>query len=132
MSDTDTVDAVVVRKGGMGHAGEFFAHEAVIKGVPSDQFEDWRAIGFVARATAAQVAAHDAAEAAARGVDIQTAVAMLDHNNDEHWTATGLPVVDLIAQLTGHPVTRARITAAAPEAKRAAKPQAGQSDGGAT
>jgi len=126
MSDTDTVDAVVVRKGGMSHARQHFAEGAVIKGIADDQFAEWRAIGFVARATPAQVAEHDAAEEAARGVDILTAVGMLDHDNDDHWTAAGLPVVEFVAQLTGHPVTRAAITAAAPDVRRTAKPQASE------
>lgn len=57
-----TVNAIVTRKRGInGH----LADGQVILEMPFNQFEDWRGMGWVARATAEQVEAHKAAEAAA-------------------------------------------------------------------
>ncbi len=50
--------------------------------------------------------------------EIGSAIDLLDKANDDHWTAAGLPAVDAVAELLGKPVTRAAITAAAPDAKR--------------
>lgn len=50
--------------------------------------------------------------------EITAAVAKLDAENDDHWTAGGLPAVDVVAELAGKPVTRASITGAAADAKR--------------
>lgn len=52
--------------------------------------------------------------------EITAAIALLDGKDDAHWTAAGLPAVDAVAELTGKHVTRAAITAAAPDAKRPA------------
>jgi hypothetical protein len=50
--------------------------------------------------------------------DIASAIGLLDPANDDHWTKAGLPEVAAVAELAGKPVTRAAITAAAPDAKR--------------
>ncbi len=68
---TDTVNAVVTRKRGIRVAGVNPVHYAdgkVLLDLPRDQFEDWRAIGWVDGATNAQVADAKAraAEEAAR------------------------------------------------------------------
>jgi hypothetical protein len=39
-------------------------------------------------------------------MDIIAALAMLDVNNDEHWTTEGLPRLDVLKELTGSQVTR--------------------------
>ena len=59
-------------------------------------------------------------------MSIQTALELLDPANDEHWTADGLPRVDVVAELLGDSnVKRSDITDAAPNFTResAAKPQ---------
>jgi hypothetical protein len=56
--------------------------------------------------------------APATAEDIATAIGLLDPLNDDHWTKAGLPEVAAVAELAGKPVTRAAITAAAPDAKR--------------
>jgi len=50
--------------------------------------------------------------------DILSAVGLLDHANDEHWTEAGLPSVEAMKEALGGDVTRAQIEAAAPDAKR--------------
>jgi hypothetical protein len=50
--------------------------------------------------------------------EIKTAVAMLDANTATHWTTTGLPAVDAVAEIVGKTVTRKAIEEAAPGAKR--------------
>lgn len=62
--------------------------------------------------------AHPAKAEPASADDIKAAVALLDAENDDHWTAAGLPAVEAVAELAGKPVTRAAINDAAPEAKR--------------
>jgi hypothetical protein len=57
-------------------------------------------------------------DAPATAEDIATAIGLLDGANDDHWTNAGLPAVDAVAEIAGKPVTRAAITAAAPDAKR--------------
>lgn len=48
-------------------------------------------------------------------MDIRTALAQLDPQDDEHWTMDGLPRVDAVAVLSGYDeVTRKEITDAAP------------------
>lgn len=44
----------------------------------------------------------------------------LDAGNDEHWTSTGLPSVEAVADLMGEKVTRDQIDKAAPGFNRAA------------
>lgn len=46
---------------------------------------------------------------------IQTALAELDHSNDDLWTDDGAPKVDAVAGILGRPVSRADIIAAAPK-----------------
>lgn len=52
--------------------------------------------------------------------EIKSAVALLDKGTDAHWTTTGLPAVDAVAELTGKTVTRKAIDEAAPGTKRPA------------
>jgi hypothetical protein len=52
--------------------------------------------------------------------DILSAVNLLDHANDEHWTKGGEPSVEAVGEALGGAVTRAQIKAAAPDAKRTA------------
>lgn len=53
---------------------------------------------------------------------IKLALGDLDHQNDEHWTADGLPRVDVIRQLTADDsITRQDITNAAPKFAREEK-----------
>lgn len=52
--------------------------------------------------------------------EIKTAVAMLDANTSAHWTTTGLPAVEAVAEIVGKSVTRKAIEEAAPGVKRAA------------
>lgn len=48
-----------------------------------------------------------------------SAVKKLDHLNDEHWTAEGLPKLDALIKLSGIPnLTRATVSAALPDCKR--------------
>jgi hypothetical protein len=51
--------------------------------------------------------------------DINSAVGMLDHKNDDHWTKGGDPSVEAVSDALGGAVTRAQIKEAAPDAKRA-------------
>lgn len=55
---TDTVHAIVTRKRGIN--GQH-ADGAVILDMPVNQFADWRGMGWVSRATAEQVEAHNEA-----------------------------------------------------------------------
>lgn len=57
---------------------------------------------------------------AATADEIKSAVALLDKGTTAHWTTTGLPAVDAVAELTGKTVTRKAIDEAAPGAKRPA------------
>lgn len=57
---------------------------------------------------------------AATADEIKSAVALLDGKTAAHWTTTGLPAVDAIAELTGKTVTRKAIDEAAPGTKRPA------------
>jgi hypothetical protein len=50
--------------------------------------------------------------------DIKSAVDMLDHANDDHWTKGGEPSVEAVGDALNGAVTRAQIKAAAPDAKR--------------
>jgi len=50
--------------------------------------------------------------------DLLEAVHLLDHSDDDHWTQDGLPSVEAVSGLIGSKVTRAEITAAAPNIKR--------------
>lgn len=54
---------------------------------------------------------------------LKQALKTLDPKNDEHWTAGGLPRVDVLEQLTGGSVTRDEIEAAAPDLKRSTAPE---------
>jgi len=49
------------------------------------------------------------ASAAKPAGDIKAALGKLDADNDDHWTAAGLPAVDAVSELVGHTVTRAQI-----------------------
>jgi hypothetical protein len=49
---------------------------------------------------------------------ITTALAQLDPDRDEHWTSSGLPAMDAMRALVGAEVTRAQVTAAAPDFTR--------------
>ena len=49
---------------------------------------------------------------------IKDALSLLDHTNDEHWTAAGLPEVRVVKDLVGESVSRADIEAVAPELRR--------------
>lgn len=60
MSET----AVVIRARGISHCDQFYPCGAVIRDLA--QFDDWQALGLVARATPEQIAAADKAEAEAR------------------------------------------------------------------
>lgn len=68
--------------------------------------------------TAAEVLDGETAEAEDVGGDILAALAMLETDNDDHWTAQGLPSVAAVSELTGTDVTRAQIKAVAPDARR--------------
>lgn len=46
------------------------------------------------------------------------ALLRLDPNNDEHWTADGAPVLDVVADLVGRGVSRGEIAQAAPGLNR--------------
>lgn len=52
---------------------------------------------------------------------IRAAILALDPDNNEHWTANGSPSVEGVSSMLGKHVSRAAITAAAPDA---ARPQA--------
>lgn len=65
-------------------------------------------------------------------MEIKEALAALDPERDEHWTADGLPLVEAVRELIkDRPVDRAAITAADPELTRelAAKRAVAESDG---
>lgn len=51
-------------------------------------------------------------------VPLPDAVAALDPNDDSHWTSGGKPRIEAVADITGKPVTRAEIDAAAPGVTR--------------
>jgi hypothetical protein len=51
-------------------------------------------------------------------MNIRQALATLDPENDTHWTADGLPLVDIVSALVGSPVKRQDITDAAPSLTR--------------
>lgn len=51
---------------------------------------------------------------------IKEAISSLDHDNDDHWTSTGLPKLDVVQDLAGETVTRQQAEAAAPNYNRAA------------
>lgn len=53
-------------------------------------------------------------------MELMQALKQLDPNNDEHWTADGLPRVDVVTALLGKTVGRQDITNAAPELTREA------------
>lgn len=50
--------------------------------------------------------------------DLKDALRKLDVNNDDHWTKGGLPLVDVVSDLYGQPVTRAEIAEVWPEFSR--------------
>ncbi len=60
---SDTVNAIVTRPRGI--SGQY-ADGEVITGMPANKFEDWRRLGWVGRATTAQVEAHQAGLLAAQ------------------------------------------------------------------
>ena len=43
---------------------------------------------------------------------------LLDHKDDSHWTADGLPAVKIVSETAGIDLTRAEITEASPDFKR--------------
>ena len=51
--------------------------------------------------------------------DIKAALLGLSPDNDEHWTADGLPRLDAVENLLGASVTRKQLTNAAPDFNRA-------------
>ncbi len=58
-------------------------------------------------------------------LQIQAALAKLDAANDEHWTADGMPRMDVMEELVGESITRKDVTDALPDFSRA-KVQAAQ------
>lgn len=50
--------------------------------------------------------------------ELQQILHQLDIENDDHWTATGLPVVDVVSARAGRTVTRTEITQAWPKFDR--------------
>lgn len=62
--------------------------------------------------------AKDGASDAPSADDIKAAIALLDKDNDEHWTQAGLPEVAAVKEALGADVTRKQIEEAAPDAKR--------------
>lgn len=60
------------------------------------------------------------ADADARKQVILDTLALLDHSDDSHWTADGLPSVKVVSDTAGIEVTRKEITAAAPDFQREA------------
>lgn len=44
--------------------------------------------------------------------DIKSALEQLDHENEDHWTNSGLPNIDVVSGLVGHQVKRSEIGAA--------------------
>lgn len=50
--------------------------------------------------------------------ELQQILSQLDIENDEHWTTTGLPVVDVVSSRAGRTITRAEITQAWPKFDR--------------
>ncbi len=52
---------------------------------------------------------------------IGKALAKLDPKNDDHWTAGGLPMVDIVSHISGVPATRKKINLIEPEFTRPAK-----------
>ena len=61
-----------------------------------------------------------AAPPAENSAAVKEAVNGLDHADDAHWTAAGLPSTDAVTDLAGVKVTRADIDAAVPGFNRAA------------
>lgn len=57
-------------------------------------------------------------KAPATADDIRAALALLDKDNDEHWTGAGLPAVDAVSELLSQKVTRAQIEEADAEFAR--------------
>lgn len=51
-------------------------------------------------------------------MDLKEALSKLDHDNDEHWTADGMPMVALVSRLLGQEVSRQDIINTAPEFSR--------------
>lgn len=49
---------------------------------------------------------------------IVAALGLLEHDNDDHWTARGEPAVSVVEQVSGLTLTRAEIEAAAPDVVR--------------
>lgn len=43
-------------------------------------------------------------------MDLKQTLKLLEHNNDEHWTTEGLPVIAVVSALLGRQVTRKEIT----------------------
>lgn len=58
--------------------------------------------------------------AVARENGVRAALGQLDHSNDDHWTSTGLPKMDVIEGIMGdESVTRKEVNAIAPDLRRA-------------
>jgi len=51
-------------------------------------------------------------------MDLKEALQLLDVSDDSHWTADGLPVVAVVSNIVGQPVTRKEITDASPQLTR--------------
>jgi hypothetical protein len=51
--------------------------------------------------------------------NIKTALALLDVNNDGHWTAEGLPRLDALSEIAGENIKREQLNEVAPEFSRA-------------
>jgi hypothetical protein len=51
---------------------------------------------------------------------VKEAIDSLNHENDEHWTETGLPKLEAVGDLAGEKVTRQQAETAAPNYNRAA------------
>ena len=54
-------------------------------------------------------------------MDIKEALGTLDKSNDDHWTADGLPRIDVVSAIVGEKVTRAQISEADPDFTREVK-----------
>ena len=61
--------------------------------------------------------------------EILEAVRSLDPNNDEHWTADGLPRLDAVENLLGSDVNRKAVTNAAPDYSRSVARELVDADG---
>jgi hypothetical protein len=53
-------------------------------------------------------------------MNLAEAIASLDPKNDEHWTESGVPKLDVIKELTGQSYSRKEVTEAAPKVTREA------------